>query len=43
MNLQGSETGSITLCFCILLLAIHQDIQVSKQVIILKGRNSFTY
>ncbi|XP_050540751.1 cytochrome P450 4g15-like [Daktulosphaira vitifoliae] len=27
MMLGGSETSSITICFCILMLAIHQDIQ----------------
>lgn len=27
--LQGSETSAITVCFCLLMLAIHQDIQVS--------------
>lgn len=28
INFQGSETSGITVCFCLLMLAIHQDIQV---------------
>jgi len=28
-KLQGSETSTITVCFCLLMLAIHPEIQVS--------------
>jgi cytochrome P450 family 4 len=31
INFQGSETSGITVCFCLLMLAIHQDIQVSLE------------
>jgi len=29
MKLQGSDTSAITVCFCLLMLAIDQDIQVN--------------